>query len=108
MGIRRSIVKNTLSLTGSAGTGIIVANLITATTPPGTRLFARIAIMIGGAGLAGMLGEKVGVFIYDYVDAVADFGKAVKKDADDVITVVENAAKKADENMKAKSAASNG
>ena len=84
-----SITKGILGLSGSAGTGFIIGNIVAATTPPGSKVLARLCINIASAGISGMVATQLNAF----TDAVVDqaFNVAVVVDENSVVVVKENA-----------------
>lgn len=83
-----SITKGILGLSGSAGTGFIIGNIVAATTPPGSKVLARLCINIASAGISGMVATQLNAF----TDAVVDqaFNVAVVVDENSVVVVKEN------------------
>lgn len=65
-----SVVKAVVGTTSGIGIGMIVANVIAATTPPGTRTLAKLCINMGGAGISGYVAAKVGSFTDATIDAI--------------------------------------
>ena len=75
-----TFVKTVTGVTSSAGVGFIVANVVAATTPPGTKALAKLCINVGSAGIAGVVATKVALFTDATIDAVFSATDPVKPD----------------------------
>ena len=84
-----SVVKTVVGTGTSVGIGMIVANVIEVTTPPGTKLIAKLCINMGGAGISGYVASRVALLTDATIDAV--FNPPV--DEAETIVVQENTEK---------------
>lgn len=91
MSIRRSIVKHTIGLTVSFGTGAIVAGAALHFTPVGMGRVMTFSTRVAAVALGGMVGEKTGLWAEQTIDQFADFVAGVRKFGNDVGEAVANA-----------------
>lgn len=78
-----SVVKAVVGTTSSIGIGMIVANVIEVTTPPGTKLLSKLCINMGGAGISGYVAAKVAAFTDVTIDAV--FNPSTEEDPETIV-----------------------
>ncbi len=66
------IVKGVTELAVSAGVGVVVGNVVKATTPYDLNKFQRIIVGIGAYGLGGVLGDLSAKYISSEIDGYAE------------------------------------
>lgn len=78
-----TFVKTVTNVASSAGAGFIVGNIVAATTPPGTKILAKLCINVASAGIAGVVATKVALFNDATIDAV--FSSTDLNNADTIV-----------------------
>lgn len=63
-----AILKGVAELSITAGVGVIVGNLVRATTPVESSRITKILVTIGGYGLTGVLGDLSGKYVANQID----------------------------------------
>lgn len=63
-----AILKGVAELAVTAGVGVIVGNLVRATTPLESSRVTKILVTVGGYGLTGVLGDLSGKYVANQID----------------------------------------
>lgn len=63
-----NILKGVAELAVTAGVGVVVGNLVRATTPVEATRLSRVMVLIGGYGLTGVLGDISGKYVANQID----------------------------------------
>lgn len=66
------VLKGVTELAVSAGVGVIVGNLVKATTPEDTSRYTKVLTAIGGYGLAGVLGDLAAKHVSSSIDGYSE------------------------------------
>lgn len=101
------IIKGVSELAVSAGVGVVVGNMVKATTPYDLNKFQKVMVAVGGFGLSGVLGDLSAKHISKQIDGYAERvneifhpSQEVKEAAEDVVEHLEEAADAATEVVK--------
>lgn len=70
MGKKIETIKAVAGFSVSIGAGIIVGNLINATTPIDAKKITKFFIMVGGGAIGGMVGDKAAEYVNEQIDDV--------------------------------------
>lgn len=85
------IVKGVAELAVSAGVGVVVGNLVKATTPFDSGRIHKITVAVGGYALGGVLGDLSAKYISSQIDGYAERVNEIIHPSEDVKEAVEDA-----------------
>jgi hypothetical protein len=73
------VTKLTVTGVASWGAGVVVKNAIAVTTPADLTTMKKVGVMVGGAAIAGIVGDAASRYSGDIVDQVFDAYEQIKK-----------------------------
>jgi hypothetical protein len=86
------ILKGVAELAITAGVGVIVGNLVRATTPVESSRVTKVLVTVGGYGLTGVLGDLSGKYVANQIDNYGtkfrDLLHPVQEDAEEISEVI--------------------
>lgn len=74
------MIKTGVSLVISIGVGIIVKNVIKATTPKDIKKITKFCVLVGGIALSDVLGQMATKYVEDEIDDTVDKVKNIIKE----------------------------
>lgn len=80
MGKKLEITKAITGFVSGIGAGMIVGNLVTATTPYNTKLISKVFIRTAGVFLSGAVGQFTSDYSEKAIDEIFTGGKKLKED----------------------------
>jgi hypothetical protein len=75
----QQVTKLTVTGVASWGAGVVVKNAIVVTTPADLTTMKKIGVMVGGAAIAGIVGDAASRHTGDIVDGLFDAYEQIKK-----------------------------
>lgn len=84
----KKVVKGVSNFLCGTGTGIIVTNIVKATTPIGTGILARICVGAAGFVISYVAGEKIGKEAEKLIDDVCDTAEDENAEVDQKVVML--------------------
>jgi hypothetical protein len=86
-----TIIRGAAELVASAGTGVVIGNLVKATTPYDLNRVQRVLVAVGGYTLGGVLSDLSAKYISNQIQSYADkLSSVLHREDEDVIVVEES------------------